>query len=165
MAYLFLYLPLLTAVLAALMPSNRLRPWFLPVAGVCHFIMTCLTLAHPAWWTTSAGLALDPPGRLVLLVVSTLYLACSFYAVGFLRKLPEERSNRVFCICMLAFPGLAGLATWSQHLGLMWVAIEGTTPVVPVAGRFYELRARLLISAQDVDESPVLSDVCVTRAM
>ncbi len=46
-----------------------------------------------------------------------------------------------------------------------WVAIEGTTPVVPVAGRFYELRARLLISAQDVDESPVLSDVCVTRAM
>ncbi len=129
MAYLFLYLPLLTAVLAALMPSNRLRPWFLPVAGVCHFIMTCLTLAHPAWWTTSAGLALDPPGRLVLLVVSTLYLACSFYAVGFLRKLPEERSNRVFCVCLLAFPGLAGLAAGSQHLGLLWVAIEGTTLV------------------------------------
>jgi hypothetical protein len=46
-----------------------------------------------------------------------------------------------------------------------WVAIEGTTPAQPVSGRFYELRARLLISAQDVDESPVLSDVCVTRAM
>ncbi|MGI6495079.1 MAG: proton-conducting transporter membrane subunit [Kiritimatiellia bacterium] len=128
MAYLFLFLPLSMAVLAALTPSNRLRPWLLPANGVCHFIMTCLTLAHPAWWTTGAWLALDPPGRLVLLVVSTLYLACSFYAVDFLHKLPE-RSNRVFCVCMLAFSGLAGLVAWSQHLGLVWVAIEGTTLV------------------------------------
>lgn len=42
-----------------------------------------------------------------------------------------------------------------------WVAVEDGLPVAPVAGRFYELRARLLISAQDSEESPVLSDVCV----
>lgn len=44
-----------------------------------------------------------------------------------------------------------------------WVAVENNAPIGPVAGRFYELRARLLISAQDIEESPVLSDVCVTQ--
>ena len=43
-----------------------------------------------------------------------------------------------------------------------WVTVENGAPIEPVAGRFYELRARLLISAQDLEESPVLSDVCVT---
>ena len=128
MAYLFLCLPLLMAALAAAVPSNRWRPWLLPVAGAGHFTLTCLTLARPAWWTTAAWLALDPPGRLVLLVISTLYLACSVYAMAYLRK-RAERPNRVFCVCLLAFPGLAGLAAWSQHLGLLWVAIEGTTLV------------------------------------
>jgi len=42
-----------------------------------------------------------------------------------------------------------------------WVLVEGNTPAMPVVGRYYELRARLLITDQDSDESPVLSDVCV----
>ena len=73
-------------------------------------------------------LVLDPPGRIVLLLVSTLFLFCSFYAVGYLRH-RQERSNRVFCVCLLAFLGIMSLVTWSHHLGLMWVAIEATTLV------------------------------------
>ncbi len=45
-----------------------------------------------------------------------------------------------------------------------WVTVEGNVPAMPVVGRFYELRARLVISDQDIMESPVLSDVCVTKA-
>ena len=40
-----------------------------------------------------------------------------------------ERSNRVFTASLLAFIGLITLVIWSHHLGLMWVAIEGTTLV------------------------------------
>jgi len=41
-----------------------------------------------------------------------------------------------------------------------WIDVVADLPVDPTIGRFLELRARLLISAEDVDESPVLSDVC-----
>ena len=128
MAFLFIFIPLLLAVLAAGVPSNRLRPWLLPVAGVTHFALTAVTLARPDLRATTAWLMLDAPGALVLLVVSVLFLFCSVYAVGYLHN-RSERSNRVFCICFIAFLGVAGLAAWSQHLGLLWVAIEGTTLV------------------------------------
>jgi hydrogenase-4 component F len=71
---------------------------------------------------------LDPLGKLILLVVSTLFFFCSFYAVGYLRN-REERPNRVFCTCLMTFLGIMSLVTWAHHLGLMWVAIEGTTLV------------------------------------
>jgi hydrogenase-4 component F len=71
-------------------------------------------------------LGLDPPGALVLLVVSGLFLCCSFYAVGYLNY-RQERPNRVFVACLLAFLGFASLVALSQNLGLMWVAIEATT--------------------------------------
>jgi hydrogenase-4 component F len=53
-------------------------------------------------------------------------LFCSFYAVGYLSH-RQERSNRVFCACLLGFLGIMTLVAWSHHLGLMWVAIEATT--------------------------------------
>ena len=128
MAFVFILFPLLMAALAAAVPSNRLRPWLLLVTGTGHFGLTLFTLAHPDLTTTAAWLVLDPPGRLILLVVSTLYLCCSFYAVGYLRN-RDERPNRVFCVCLMTFLSVMSLAMWSHHLGLMWVAIEATTLV------------------------------------
>ena len=128
MAFIFIFFPLLMAALAAAIPSNRLRPWLLPATGVAHLALTLFTLARQDLTVTAAWLVLDPLGKLILLVVSTLYLFCSFYAVGYLRN-RGERPNRVFCICLMTFLGLVGLVTWSHHLGLLWVAIEGTTLV------------------------------------
>ena len=43
-------------------------------------------------------------------------------------RLRPERPNRVFCACLLAFLGLDDARRpRSQHLGLIWVAIEATT--------------------------------------
>jgi hydrogenase-4 component F len=53
-------------------------------------------LMRPDLTVTTQWLILDPPGRIVLLVVSTLFLFCSFYTVGYLQY-RKERSNRVFC--------------------------------------------------------------------
>jgi hydrogenase-4 component F len=126
MAFAMILFPLIMGAIAAAVPSNRLRPWLLPVTALIHLAMTVLVLAQPQLTVTAPWLVLDPPGRIILLVVSTLYLFCSFYAVGYLQH-RQERSNRVFCACLMTFLGVVSLVTWSHHLGLMWVAIEATT--------------------------------------
>jgi len=133
MALAMILLPLLLAGLAAAIPSNRLRPWLLPVAATLHLAMTLLALIRPDLAALGPGagsaeswLALDPPGRLILLVVSVLFFFCACYCVGYLRY-RQERSNRVFVACLLIFLGVMSLVAWAQHLGLMWVAIEATT--------------------------------------
>jgi len=126
MAFALVFLPLALAALAAAIPSNRLRPWLLPAAGAAHLALTLYTLRDPARCASAAWLVLDPFGKLILLVISVLFFFVSFSAVGYLR-FREERPNRVFCACLLAFLGVMTLVTWSHHFGLMWVAIEGTT--------------------------------------
>lgn len=144
MAYVLICLPLVAAALALALPSNRVRPWFLPPTALAHSILLGLVLVRPELATVSASLKLDPMGKVVLPVVSLLFLLCSFYAVGYLKH-RQERSNRVFVACMLAFLGLISLVAWSHHLGLMWVAIEGTTLVT--APLIYFKRSKLSIEA------------------
>jgi hydrogenase-4 component F len=128
MAYTLILLPLIMAAIAAAVPSNRWRPWLLPPTATAHMAITLLALTRPNLTFSTAWLVLDPAGRIILLVVSTLFLMCAFYAVGYLQH-RQERSNRVFCACMLASLGVMSLVIWSHHLGLMWVAIEATTLV------------------------------------
>jgi hydrogenase-4 component F len=128
MAFAMIFLPILMAALAAAIPSNRLRPWLLPVTGIAHLAMTIVTLMYPHLTTTAAWLVLDPLGKIILMMISIIFFVCSFYAVGYLRH-REERNNRIFCACLMIFLGLMSLVTWAHHLGLMWVAIEGTTLV------------------------------------
>lgn len=128
MAFVMIFFPLLAAAVAVLIPSDRLRPWLLPVTGVAHLAMTVLVLARPDLTISAPWLVLDPLGKIFLLVISTLFFFCSFYAVGYLQD-SHERSNRVFCVCFISFLGIMSLVTWSHHLGMMWVAIEATTLV------------------------------------
>jgi len=126
MALGMILLPVLMAALAFAIPSNRARPWMLPLASAAHLAMTVLALVRPEAAAEGSWLALDAPGKLVLIVVSVLYFFCSIYCVGYLRY-RQERSNRVFVACLLVFLGVMSLVAWARHLGLMWVAIEATT--------------------------------------
>lgn len=128
MVYIQVFFPVFLAGLAMLLPSNRFRPWLIPLAGLVHTASTIAVLIVPQWSSQNTWLVLDPVSKIILLNVSVLYLLCSFYAVGYL-KYRIERSNRIFTACFLAFIGLLSLVIWSHHLGLMWVAIEGTTLV------------------------------------
>ncbi|MCC6678128.1 MAG: hydrogenase [Phycisphaerales bacterium] len=121
-----IFIPLLGAALAFLLRSNARRPLVLPFIGVAHLAATLYAISEPSRAGSAAWVALDPPGRVVLLLVSVLFAVCSFYAVGYLR-LRSDRPNRVFCGCLLAFLGMMSFITWAGHLGLMWVAIETTT--------------------------------------
>ena len=117
-------LPIAAAILAFATPSERVRPWIVAGAGVLHLAGT-LTLrsgetAFEGWF------GVDPLGHLILLVVSSLFTLCAVYAIGYLR-VRAERPNRAFCVCLLTFLAMTTAITLSQHLAVMWVAVEGAT--------------------------------------
>src|SRR5437899_1561267 len=119
-------IPLIVAVLAALTPSNRWRPWLLPVGAVLHLGLLGLCLQHNTISEWDRWLVLDPLGKVFLLLISILYTLCMFYAPAYL-KLRADRPNRVMCSCLLAGLSMMTLVILSHHLGLMWVAMEATT--------------------------------------
>ena len=117
------FLPLGMALIALALPSNRWRPWVLPATGIAHSVLAAILISKPTIPSTTALLAIDAPGKLILATVSGLFLICSFYAVGYLGW-RLERSNRVFCACYAALLGMMSLVALSRHLGLMWVCVE-----------------------------------------
>lgn len=126
MVYVQVVFPVLLAALSLMVSSNLLRPWLLPVSGVVHTALTLWILIWPEWCYQNEWLVLDPIGKIVLLNISILYLLCSFYAVGYLHY-RNERPNRTFVACFLAFIGMLSLVIWSHHMGVMWISVEGTT--------------------------------------
>jgi len=126
MAFLLIIVPLIFAVLALAAPSNRWRPLLVPAGGVAHFILTGFALTGGPVTALQGWLVLDPLGKIVLGLVSVLFVVCAFYAPAYLALRPD-RQNRVFCTCLLGMLGMMTLVVLSHHLGLMWVAIEATT--------------------------------------
>jgi hydrogenase-4 component F len=118
--------PLLLAAVAFAIPSQRLRPWVVPVGGLAHATFTALALAYPRPSAFHGWLVLDPLGKLVLAFLSLLNLLCSVYAPAYL-ALRRHRPNRTFCAALLAFLATMSLVVLSHHLGLMWVAMEAST--------------------------------------
>ena len=119
-------LPLAMAVVVFFTPSKRWRPRLLAATAVAHFALTLGALSFPAPAGAGAWLRLDAPGRLLLGLVSLLFLCCAIYSVGYLRY-RVERANRRFCACLLVVLGTMSLVAFSQHLGLLWVGMEATT--------------------------------------
>jgi hydrogenase-4 component F len=129
MAYLLILLPLAAAAVAVAVPVGRVRPWLVPVAAAAHLALVGSTLAGTAIdFAPGAGgwLGLDPLGKVFLGFQSLLFFLCSLYAPGYL-AVRTERPNRVFCANLLVSLSMMTLVTVSQHLGLMWVAMEAIT--------------------------------------
>ncbi len=118
--------PILMAAIAAAIRSDCARPYVLPLTGAVHLVLTFLVLSHPQWAVATRWLALDPPGRIVLMILSVLFFICSIYSLGYLRQ-RADLSNRIFCIGLLGFLGMTTIVVCASHLGLMWIAIEATT--------------------------------------
>jgi hydrogenase-4 component F len=116
--------PLAGALALLLWPVERTRPLLLLATALAHVLASIRALRGPA--NPTLWLALDPPGRIVLLLVSVLFVVCALYSVGYLR-LRAERPNRVLCACLALFVGMMSFITLAHHLGLMWVAVEATT--------------------------------------
>lgn len=122
--------PLAMAGIALVVPSDAWRPWLLPLAAAIHLGLVGLAIFAPEVAGNTLSLRpwfeLDALGKLFLAYLSVLFLICMLYAPGYL-ALRGERSNRVFCANLLVALSAMTLMILSQHLGLMWVAMEATT--------------------------------------
>jgi hydrogenase-4 component F len=123
---LLIIVPLAGAAIAALWPSNRTRPWLLPVIGLVHLVMTFWLFTHPPVVAPEAWLGFDPLARAVLPAVSLLFIVCAAYGVSYLR-IRSERPNRVFVAVLLAILGLLSAGHQARHLGLLWITTEAVT--------------------------------------
>jgi len=126
MAVYLIVVPLIGALAAFLLPSDRPRPWIVAIVAVVHLALAAAVIAKGEVGPASEWLRFDALGRLVLLVVSTLFCICALYCIGYLR-LRAERPNRIFCTALLFFLAMTSLVALAQHLTILWVAMEATT--------------------------------------
>jgi hydrogenase-4 component F len=118
--------PLLLAAVAFALPRPALRPPMLVVGALLHAagvaqLWTLSTTPRPGAW-----LAIDAPGLLAITTTSALFLVCAVYAQGYLAR-RRDRDNRSFVSGLLLLLGAVTVVALSQHMGLLWVAIEITT--------------------------------------
>jgi hydrogenase-4 component F len=130
MTYLLILFPLAMAAITFALPSNRWRPWLLPVGALGQLGLAAVAIFQPGEGGVLSGLGgwlrLDALSKVVLGFLSVLVTLCSLYAPGYL-ALRRDRPNRVFCANLFVVLGMMTLVTLSHHLGLMWVAMEATT--------------------------------------
>lgn len=134
-------LPLVAGLLAFFVRANLWRRSLLVGTAVVHLVLVSLSWLRLPDPTLFGWLTLDEMGRLFLSLASILFLAAAVYAVGYLNAEPvgkhednEERGGlfvnepeAIFTGCLLVFLATMTLVTVSQHLGLLWVAVEATT--------------------------------------
>ncbi len=132
MIYSLILFPLAMAAITFAAPSNRVRPWLLPLGGLGHLVLVLGAILLPADGEVLSGLGgwllMDALAKLVLGFVSLLFFICSLYAPAYL-ALRRDRDNRVLCANLLVSLAMMSLVMLSHHLGLMWVAMEATTLV------------------------------------
>jgi hydrogenase-4 component F len=131
MAYFLLGWPLAMAALTIAWPSNRGRPWLLPLGGLGQLALAVRTVFAPGVVAAPGledWLSLDALGKVVLLFLSVFFFLCALYAPAYL-AIRSDRPNRVFCANLFVALSAMTLVTLARHLGLMWVAMEATTLV------------------------------------
>ena len=118
--------PLTLAALAFADPLQARRPLALLAGGLLHLAgVVFLWIARPAP-ALGGWLELDPLAKVVLTMISVLFAVCAVYAQGYLARRPD-RDNRIFVGGLLVLLSAMTVVACSQHLGLLWVAIELTT--------------------------------------
>lgn len=135
MLHALVLIPLLGALVAGLMTSDRQRPLLLPLVGVLHSTLVLAELWRPSGPAHGGWVRLDPLGSVVLVTVSLLFLGCALYGASYLRHDRPERPNRFLNLSLLSCLAAMTLVCISQHLGLLWVALAAAT--VSMAPQIY----------------------------
>ncbi len=125
MVELVFLIPLVAGVLA-FFASPRIGRLLLVITGGIHLALSVsLWIGRPEA-IFPAYFGVTPEGLLSLIVISLLFLLISIYTGAYLEK-AKLRSERVFCGSMLLFLSTMTMVTLSDHIMVMWIAIEATT--------------------------------------
>jgi hydrogenase-4 component F len=154
-----LLVPAIAALLAYFLPVVA-RAALLVGAALVHLTLVILLWSLPAHRVLDGWLMDDALGRVILSIVSMVFLALAHYAVGYLRD-ENPRGGRAFVSCMLGFLAAATLVSLSQNFALLWVGMETTT--LAVAPLIYHRHDRRSLEA--VWKYLVLSSVGIAFAL
>src|SRR4030042_5425645 len=132
---------------------RRAAPRLLPASAAAHLGLVAWAWAERGRFApVGQWLAVDALGLLFLAVGSALFLGIAVYAAAFLGRgqpgaagagaeaggagaeaaaeVPGVREAH-FAAWLLGFQAAMSLVTVSPHFGLMWGAVEATTPLIP----------------------------------
>jgi len=118
-------IPFFTGIVAFFLPKTSGRP-LLVLTGALHLLLSILLWIVRPEAVFEAYFAVTPEGLLSLLVISLLFFLISIYTTGYLKK-ADIRSEHVFTGSMLLFLSTMTMVTLSDHIMVMWIAIEATT--------------------------------------
>jgi hydrogenase-4 component F len=152
-------IPALGAALAYVLPAAR-RNTLLIVVAVVHVALVARVWIAPGEQAFTGWLADDPLGRVILTLVSVLFLAVAQYAIAYVR-VADPPGGRGFVTCMLGFLAAATLVALSHHFALLWIGLETTT--LAVAPMIYQRHDRRSLEA--VWKYLMLSSVAIAFAL
>jgi hydrogenase-4 component F len=118
-------IPLLAGLAAFFLPRTTARP-LLVLVGAVHLGLSVLLWVRRPVSALPDYFAVTPEGLLSLVVISLLFLLIAIYTTAYL-DVTEVRSEHIFSGALLIFLSTMTLVTLSDHLMVMWIAIEATT--------------------------------------
>jgi hydrogenase-4 component F len=125
MVEIIILIPFITGLIAFFLPRTAGRS-LLMITGIIHLLLSIsLWIQRPAAML-AAYFAVTPEGLLSLIVISLLFFLISIYSTSYL-KLAEIQSENIFTGSMLLFLSTMTMVTLSDHIMVMWIAIEATT--------------------------------------
>jgi hydrogenase-4 component F len=117
--------PFVTGIVAFFLPRSAGRA-LLPLTGAVHLLLSVTLWMNRPAAALPDYFAVTAEGLLSLLVISLLFFLISIYTTAYL-KASAIRSEHVFSGCMLLFLATMTMVTLSDHIMVMWIAIEATT--------------------------------------
>ncbi len=125
MVELVFLIPFLAGSIAFFVPP-RIGRLLLVVTGLVHLLLSVLLWIQRPEAMIPFYFKVTPEGLLSLVVISFLFLLISIYSGEYLQRV-KVLSERVFCGSMLLFLSTMTMVTLSDHIMVMWIAIEATT--------------------------------------
>ena len=117
--------PMITGTIAFFLPRNVGRT-LLVLTGAGHLALSSLIWMQRPAAVFEQYFAVTSEGLLSLLVISLLFFLISIYTTAYLKK-SDLHAEHVFTGSMLLFLSTMTMVTLSDHIMVMWIAIEATT--------------------------------------
>ncbi len=117
--------PFITGLAAFFLPGIAGRV-VLGLTGAVHLLMSILLWVNRPDAFFPEFFAVTPEGLLSLIVISLLFFLISIYVTEYLRE-ADIRSENIFIGSILLFLSTMTMVTLSDHIMVMWIAIEATT--------------------------------------
>jgi hydrogenase-4 component F len=125
MVEIIMLVPFLAGGVAFFIPPAWGRS-LLVITGAVHLLLSILLWSLRPAPLVPSFFAVTPEGLLSLIVLSLLFFMVSFYTAAYL-KIEMIPSEHIFLGSVLLFLSTMTMVTLSDHIMVMWIAIEATT--------------------------------------